>query len=142
MTVTDSFTRVHRTCDDLFVAVEQALHAGDWPRALADCDAFCQLMEQHLREEEDVLFPAFEQATGMRQGPTVVMRSEHADMRTLMDEMQQAARARDGDSLAAAADTLLLLMQQHNLKEENILYPMCDRAGLTALLAELGHESA
>ncbi|TRZ68118.1 MAG: hemerythrin domain-containing protein, partial [Rhodocyclaceae bacterium] len=26
------------------------------------------------------------------------------------------------------AETLLILMQQHNMKEENILYPMCDQA--------------
>ena len=25
------------------------------------------------------------------------------------------------------ADTLLIMMQQHNMKEENILYPMCDQ---------------
>ncbi len=142
MTVTDSFTQVHRHCDDQFVAVEQALRAGDWPQVQAGCARFCADMEQHLREEEQLLFPAFEAATGMTQGPTAVMRSEHAEMRLLLDEMQQAAAQRDGDSLAGAADTLLLLMQQHNLKEENILYPMCDRAGLAALLAEHGHEPA
>ena len=40
------------------------------------------------------------------------------------------------------AETLLILMQQHNIKEESILYPMCEqligedpdvRAGVSAL---------
>ncbi|WP_174873762.1 hemerythrin domain-containing protein [Vogesella oryzae] len=143
MTLTRCFTQVHRACDDQFVAVENALRDGDWPQVVASCDAFCQAMTQHFAEEENVLFPAFEQATGMSQGPTVVMRHEHAEMRQLMDEMCSAAATLDGDALAGAADTLLLLMQQHNLKEENILYPMCDRVGdMNALLAELGHEPA
>ncbi|MEQ6289093.1 hemerythrin domain-containing protein [Vogesella sp. GCM10023246] len=143
MTLTRCFTQVHRACDDQFVAVENALRDGDWPQVVASCTAFCQAMEHHFAEEENVLFPAFEQASGMGQGPTVVMRHEHAEMRVLMDEMRAAAAALDGDGLAGAADTLLLLMQQHNLKEENILYPMCDRVGdMSVLLAELGHVPA
>ncbi|MFC3530997.1 hemerythrin domain-containing protein [Vogesella facilis] len=143
MTLTRCFTQVHRACDDQFVAVEDALRDGDWPQVVASCHAFCQAMEQHFAEEENVLFPAFEQASGISQGPTVVMRHEHAEMRVLMDDMRAAAAALDGAALAGAADTLLLLMQQHNLKEENILYPMCDRvADMSALLTELGHEPA
>ena len=25
------------------------------------------------------------------------------------------------------SDTLLIMIQQHNMKEENVLYPMCDQ---------------
>ena len=31
------------------------------------------------------------------------------------------------DEYAGNAETLLIMMQQHNMKEENILYPMCDQ---------------
>lgn len=37
--------------------------------------------------------------------------------------------------LADAAETLLFLMQQHNSKEETVLYPMADRMLSDALLA-------
>jgi hemerythrin-like domain-containing protein len=40
--------------------------------------------------------------------------------------MHAALAQRDGDEFAGEAETLLILMQQHNMKEENILYPMCD----------------
>ena len=33
----------------------------------------------------------------------------------------------EGHEYFGIAETLLIMMQQHNMKEENILYPMCDQ---------------
>jgi iron-sulfur cluster repair protein YtfE (RIC family) len=49
-------------------------------------------------------------------------------MRPLLAQLAAACAAHDGESYAGVAETLLILMQQHNMKEENILYPMCDQA--------------
>ncbi|MBA8736369.1 hemerythrin domain-containing protein [Chromobacterium violaceum] len=131
----------HRDCDARFADAEQAARAQDWPAAEAAFAAMRGEMEDHFRLEEDRLFPAFEQASGMRAGPTAVMRAEHAQMRQLLDGMAQALAARDGDGFLAEADTLLILTQQHNMKEENILYPMCERSvpDLARLLQGAGH---
>ncbi len=56
------------------------------------------------------------------------MRMEHAQMRSLLDQMDAAMAVRDAVGLSGTAETLLIMMQQHNLKEQHILYPMCDRA--------------
>ena len=64
----------------------------------------------------------------MSGGPTEMMRYAHEQMRALLAQMREACAARDADAYGGAAETLLMLMQQHNMKEENILYPMCDRA--------------
>jgi hemerythrin-like domain-containing protein len=64
----------------------------------------------------------------MTSGPTEVMRGEHRQMRDLLAQMEGALAVRDSDTFGGAAETLLILMQQHNMKEENILYPMCDNA--------------
>ena len=56
------------------------------------------------------------------------MRGEHRQMRQLLEQMRGGLAARDGDAFDGGAETLLILMQQHNMKEENILYPMCDSA--------------
>jgi hemerythrin-like domain-containing protein len=53
---------------------------------------------------------------------------EHDQMRELFDQMNAALAAHDGNTFAGLAETLLILMQQHNVKEEQILYPMSDRA--------------
>ncbi len=118
----------HRRCDELFVAIERSAANGDWPAAETAFTDFHRAMEHHFAMEEQELFPAFEQAMGSPMGPTQVMRMEHTQMRGLFDEMAHAARDHQLNDLLGAAETLLILMQQHNMKEENILYPMTDRS--------------
>lgn len=117
----------HRACDDAFARIEQALAKEDWPQVSARLGVFCDDMERHLGVEEQVLFPAFEEVSGMTMGPTRVMRMEHEQMRSLFEALREAVAARDADALRGEAETLLIMMQQHNLKEENVLYPMCDQ---------------
>jgi iron-sulfur cluster repair protein YtfE (RIC family) len=83
-------------------------------------------MQNHFAAEEDVLFPAFEVKTGMTMGPTQVMRDEHAQMNDLMMAAYQSLLAKDADDYSGNTETLLIMMQQHNMKEEHVLYPMCD----------------
>lgn len=138
-------TADHRHCDEAFVDAEHAVVRRDWEAATAALRSFVEATERHLRREEDVLFPAFEAATGMVGGPTQMMRFEHAQMRELLEQMQAALERRERDPFAGSAETLLVLMQQHNMKEENILYPMCDQhlsAETGELLARLEMELA
>jgi DUF438 domain-containing protein len=83
-------------------------------------------MERHFSREEEVLFPAFEHRSGGG-GPSTVMRMEHAQMRALFQEMGDALAAGEGNRYLGLGETLLVMMQQHNLKEEQILYSMTDR---------------
>ena len=117
----------HKHCDDLFVAAEEAVQSGNWAAAASACERLSAQMQAHFAAEEDMLFPAFEAATGNSSGPTRVMRMEHEQMRPLLAELEQACAARDDEAFSGVAETLLVLMQQHNMKEENILYPMCDQ---------------
>jgi hemerythrin-like domain-containing protein len=118
----------HRHCDDLFVATEDAVQRGDWAAAAPAFERFHEQMKAHFAAEEDLLFPAFEAATGMSAGPTKMMRYEHEQMRSLLGQLAAACAGHDSEGYAGAAETLLMLMQQHNMKEENILYPMCEQA--------------
>jgi iron-sulfur cluster repair protein YtfE (RIC family) len=119
------FTADHRACDALWPAVEAAGEKGDGAALQAAFAAFARAMRRHLDMEEQVLFPAFEKATGMVMGPTRVMRGEHAQMRAVLDQMAAAVPA-DPAAVLDLGDTLLMLVQQHNRKEEGMLYPMCD----------------
>lgn len=118
----------HRHCDDLFIAAEEAVQRHDWAVAEKSFARFHAQMRAHFQAEEEMLFPAFEAATGMSAGPTQMMRHEHEQMRSLLTQLAEACAAHDDEGYAGAAETLLMLMQQHNMKEENILYPMCDQA--------------
>jgi len=48
-------------------------------------------------------------------------------MRETLAGMDDALAGGDLDDFLGQAEGLLILMQQHNIKEEQMLYPMCDR---------------
>jgi len=117
----------HRQCDEAFASAEAAVDSGDVEAAREHFQRFSATMERHFAAEEDLLFPRFEALTGDAGGPTAVMRDEHAQMRALFGNMGLALEAGDGGDFLDQSETLLILMQQHNLKEEEMLYPMLDQ---------------
>ncbi len=126
--ITGSLHDHHKLCDADFAAAEEAAHKGDWAACAATYGKFKTELLAHFGVEEEVLFPAFESRTGMVGGPPQIMREEHEKMRDLLRQMDQALEQKSVDGFLGAAETLLIMMQQHNMKEENILYPMCDQA--------------
>ncbi len=125
-TLSSFFLQDHRDCDADWVSVEKALNQGDAESGRAAWTAFEKAMLRHFAMEEEVLFPAFEQATGMTQGPTAVMRMEHEQMKGLLKQIGAAIDSGDFDEAMDQGDTLLMVIQQHNVKEEGVLYPMSE----------------
>jgi len=126
-TISHTLSGDHRHCDELFTEAEAAVEAEEWIRADSLYGDLRDAMHRHLAMEEEVLFPALEERHGGPLGPTQMMRAEHDEMRTLLDEMTHALGAREGSRFLGLAETLLILIQQHNYKEENILYLMADQ---------------
>ena len=127
-TITDKMRQDHQRCDDLFVKAEEQIANKQWDKGLEVFIAFKDAFNHHLDMEEQVLFPEFEKQTGSTAGPTQVMRSEHVQMRDLVTDMAAAVEQQNQDDYLGLSETLLIMMQQHNIKEENILYPMTDQA--------------
>lgn len=140
-TIQESMTKDHHRCDELFAEAEACVSRDHWAEAGEHLEAFTRAMERHFRLEEEALFPRFERATGITAGPTEVMRSEHAQMRLLIEGMADAAARRDQEEYLGQSETLLIIMQQHNAKEEQVLYPMADEAigeDMDHIAADLG----
>ncbi|MCL6415826.1 hemerythrin domain-containing protein [Aestuariirhabdus sp. Z084] len=125
--ITDHMSCDHRHCDELFSDAENHANAGQWEQTNQAWKIFADALEAHFRIEEEILFPAFEAASGMSGGPTAVMRMEHQQMRALLEEINTALAAQDKAQFLGGSETLMVMMQQHNMKEEQILYPMADR---------------
>ncbi len=128
MTTTSGFLgEDHQTCDALWAAVEVSADAGDLAATRARFAAFDAAMRRHFSFEEETLFTALDAATGMHGvGPTAVMRVEHEQMRRVLHAMAGALALGEIDGVLDHGDTLLMLLQQHNLKEEHIVYPLAD----------------
>lgn len=117
----------HRECDTHFAKSEEAVANSNWEEAIKVFETFTHETLQHFKKEEHELFPAFEAQTGQTQGPTMVMRYEHEQVRGLIGKMVQALSNKDKDAFFSLAESMMILLQQHNMKEEQMLYAMCDR---------------
>ena len=124
MTIKDFMTHKHRECDHFLAEAEEAAEKGDFDTALERYLAFKNETLKHFDMEEEYLFPMFEQKTGMTQGPTQVMRMEHAQAKSLFEKMDEAYNAKDKERIFGLGESMNILLQQHNAKEEQMLYTM------------------
>jgi hemerythrin superfamily protein len=146
--LSDNMAEDHRYCDGLFAEAEQAARKGDWALYRGRLRALADALGRHFAFEEDELFPAFERASGMSGGPTEVMREEHSQMKDMLTLLQAAAPEQDPEGCLGELDTLFTLLQQHNVKEEAMLYPACEQmpgadalaAGAAALAGARAHD--
>ena len=125
-TIKEFLTTDHSRCDEIFASMEEAADKS-LEDAIVICKEFMEATEHHFQMEERVMFLEFETKTGMTQGPTQMMRHEHNQMRQLMKDMLNALEIGNKDKFFGYSETLMILLQQHNMKEEQMLYPMAQQ---------------
>lgn len=116
----------HRRCDELFASAELAAQKNKWEECEHSFHAFLSAMKHHFSMEEQVLFPTIAGLNPQISAPIEVMLMEHEQVNNLIEQMEEAVDAKNTDDYLGASDTLLNFMQQHNMKEEQILYTMAD----------------
>ncbi len=124
--IKEYLTNDHRRCDEVFAQMEEKANTS-LTDAKALAEEFVADMEHHFQMEERVMFPEFEAKTGMTMGPTEMMRQEHAQMRNLLGQLNEAIDNNDKDKFFGLSETLMILLQQHNMKEEQMLYTMAQQ---------------
>jgi|SRR5579885_2435377 len=122
----------HRRLDEIFGTVGP-LAANDLSKAVHSFAEFRQGLQRHIVWEEEILFPIFDERSGMEgQGPTAVMRQEHRILKTYLERVHEGlSQLRPIKDLCKELIEVLLV---HNKKEEKLLYPWIDRM--------VGHEEA
>jgi len=125
-TIKEYLSQDHSRCDTLFASMEDAV-ADSIDDAKEAYELFAGETERHFQMEERIMFEEFETKTGMTQGPTAMMRQEHTQMRSLLAEMGVAIENKNKDKFFGNSETLMILMQQHNMKEEQMLYTMAQQ---------------
>jgi hemerythrin-like domain-containing protein len=127
MIISQFMTQEHRDCDTGFAKAEQLAADGKWEEAEQAFMEFANDTLRHFKREEEELFPAFEAQTGSTEGPTQVMRYEHEQVKGLIGKLAEALESQDRDAYLSLCESMMILLQQHNMKEEQMLYAMCDR---------------
>lgn len=118
----------HQRCDDLFYQAESSVAQRNWKGAIDNFGRYQDVLRQHIRMEEKILLPTFEQTLAGGAEPVAMLRSEHKQINGIVNRMWEAIQRFDPADFVLHAETLTLLMQQHTLKEEEMLYPLLDRA--------------
>lgn len=139
-TISSYMQQDHVFIDGIAERAAAAAAARDWDGFAREGTEFLQRLRQHIQVEERLLFPAFEEGTGMTAGgPSVQMRVEHEQMAPILQQMDAALAARDATGFQLSTKALFDILVPHNQKEEQMMYPMLDEAAgaeAGALLAQ------
>lgn len=122
-----TMTADHRHCDHLLATFEERVAAKDWRQAMGDGQGLAAALLDHFAREEQRLFSELLAVDPRAGGPVQLMTLEHHQMRALLADLEGAIGKRDADECLGLVETLHFLIQQHNAKEEGILYPLADQ---------------
>lgn len=128
--------RVHEDLDESFLRHQEALMDRRPLEALGWLRRVDGAIEQHVRDEEDVLLPVYRERAGRVEGgsPELFV-AEHRKIRAFIHEFMAAVSAMV-ESPPSRRDVLHLfdrqslykhLMEHHDLRERQFLYPILDR---------------
>jgi len=125
-TISEFYEKDHDQLDELFKTF-QRLKRSDFAKAKEAFEAFRIGLQRHIVWEEDLLFPLWEKKTGrFEEGPTVVMRVEHRQIKQQLEAIHGKAGEQNPDS-DKEEQALLDLLGSHNRKEERAFYPAIDQ---------------
>ena len=130
--------KLHREFDELFLYHQEALLSLDIYGASEILARYKPELLTHMKQEEDLLLPLYQARAGrIPGGPVEFFLGEHKKMAAFIDEFQKALirmRSESGSQLKRSIIALLdrestykCLLEHHNLREKNILYPWLDR---------------
>ncbi|MFC1603250.1 hemerythrin domain-containing protein [Pseudomonadota bacterium] len=138
--IKDVMTHDHKRCDEIFAQAEEAVTQEDWEKAATLFKEFEDAVEHHFIMEETVLFPAYSQKTNLH-SVTEALMNEHMQLRIIIFEAGENIKNKEQEQFLGQSETLLMMLQQHNRKEETKLYGMADSAFRTEadeLLTKMG----
>lgn len=125
-TIRAFYEQDHDRLDELFKTFQQ-FKRSDFVKAKEAFRQFQFGLQRHIVWEEDLLFPLWEEKTGMTDsGPTFVMRAEHRQIGQQLEAIHDKVVEQNPES-DQEEQSLLSLLGSHNMKEERVLYPALDQ---------------
>lgn len=123
--ITGFFEKDHHEIDSILEKLTFKDNASD----SGIFDEFDRRLERHIKWEEDILFPAINAVNPMiEQGPIRIMKIEHESIRRSKANAKEAFKMGKLSLAQEHCDAMEATLTEHNMKEERILYPMCDES--------------
>lgn len=125
-TITQYFAQDHDQLDDMFNTFRREKYRN-YEKAKDAFNRFRQGLERHILREDELLFPLWEERTGIAHGgPTFIMRGEHRQIGERVEALGRKVQAENPDT-GAEEQALIVLLSAHNMKEERVLYHSLDK---------------
>jgi hemerythrin-like domain-containing protein len=130
-----SLLRVHDQLKELFLSHQMALLALDLELAHERLLLFRREIEKHMHVEEELLLPVYNRAGRIPGGPVEFFTGEHRRLLEFLSrfdekltEMKSSTEnpAREIIELFDAEAVFKSLLEHHDLREQNIFYPVLD----------------
>ena len=136
MKLTDALLGEHGTFYVLFNQIEE-IAAMDGPLAQirGATTVLGAMVDSHATLEDELLFSALEPHLGTDDGPLAVMRTEHAEMARLLEQIEDAD---DAGQIILWIEEALSAARSHFQKEERVLFPMAQHLLGDETLTRLG----
>ena len=127
--ITEALGHDHERLAEIEASAFAARDRGDLDAGARLFERFARELERHIAFEEELLFPVVEREMGLGSdsGPTAVMREEHAQIRSFLAAIAGEMR-NPGAPVGEKRRALAWVLEEHNAKEEQMLYPMTDQA--------------
>jgi len=124
---------VHASLHESFAVHRDLVVLRDFPRALEALDRFEQDLRVHMDQEEKVILPLYEERIGhVRGGDPQFFYLEHRNILRNLDRARESLRrliresksgAREAHVFLEEESLLYQLLEHHDLREKNVLYP-------------------
>ncbi len=127
MSPIDIFEEEHRTLDHHLADVEFLADRRSYASAAKRFGEVRRQLEQHLKEEEQVLFPFYVERTNDAGGVVAKMMGQHSELLIALEAVASALTAGDHPAFDAQIALLGELIRAHHASEEQLLHPTLDR---------------
>lgn len=118
--------------------IGQASDVSNWVQPIRELAelviAFEAELGPHSEREEGVLFPMMAKYIGRETGPIVVMEYEHDQAKmnlknfiVSVNQLPEVLEEKQANEMASYAKNAYLILSDHFMKEENVLFPMAER---------------
>lgn len=137
--LTEIFLEVHKKLDELFLRHQEALVSFKLDETIEFFDLYCSSLFAHMRDEEELLLPIYEERYKDKNpgGELLLFKREHDKIRQHISEIKHQymlLREKQENNLKRAVISLIeqhllykRLMEHHDTRERNFLYPSLDQ---------------
>jgi hemerythrin-like domain-containing protein len=127
---------VHDETDELFLRHQELLLERQLPAATSALSAYRELIELHMRQEEELLLPIYARSNPSPRWPSVLFSGQHQRMRELLSSVAERVAALDGAALRSRDIIAVIeqertykhLVEHHDGAEREGFFPALERA--------------